>query len=398
MSLIDGEPDRRSYAGIRRVAGVEGVAITTRECTTKSETRQKVDIKSTRISTGVIATKDHVREVTAKIDSVQNVIAMEDPMESDISEVLEILRRPLPSDSVLEFMISEDGYKKIIDEREKSNRKYRVWYDGQSHKVTINCCPSYLHERTSQIVIDSMVDEAIRVMRNAGVSDYVIARIKNAGNLTTSTPSQIKSYKEPDGLIIFDNAGWRGAYRIAFELGFSQSYSSLRQATMWWIEQKMATVAVLCCLTEVDKSSGAPHRVFQNIEQYGMEVDRYGVEFDRQRRDENCPLGPLEYNHYKWFGTLRDAFFEIYRDTDAGIAKSERVYLVKDGVDMTHAIPRDLTLKVGDFVPRDWLSDDVVGRLAVNFLRPQTFMEGLSDAILRTALHRVADTFDVEEY
>ncbi|KAK9427204.1 hypothetical protein V1505DRAFT_402680 [Lipomyces doorenjongii] len=383
MSLIDGEPDRRSYAGIRRVAGV---AITTRECTTKSETRQKVDIKSTRISTRVIATKDNVREVTAKIDSVQNVIAKEDPMESDLSEVLEILRRPLPSDSVLEFMISEDGYKKIIDEREKSNRKYRVWYDGQSHKVTINCCPSYLHERTSQIVIDSMVDEAIKVMRNAGVSDYVISRIKNAGNLTISIRSQIKSYKEPDGLIIFDNAGWRG------------SYSSLRQATMWWIEQKKATVAVLCCLTEVDKSSGAPHRVFQNIEECDMEVDRYGVEFDRQRRDENCPLGPLEYNHYKWFGTLRDAFFEIYRDTDAGIAKSEPVYLVKDGVDMTHAIMRDLTLKVGDFVPRNWLSDDVVGRLAVNFLRPQTFMEGLSDAILRTALHRVADTFAVEEY
>ncbi|KAK9371427.1 hypothetical protein V1509DRAFT_651002 [Lipomyces kononenkoae] len=316
MSLIDSEPDRRSYAGTHHVVGV---AITT--------------------------TRMHNEVGDQTENSVQNVIAKEDAMESEISEVLEILRRPLPSDSVLEFMISEDGYKKIIDEREKSNRKYRVWYDGQSHKVTINCCPSYLHERTSQIVIDSMVDEAIRVMRNAGVSDYVISRIKNAGNLTIATRSHI----------------------------------NLRQATMWWIEQKKATVAVLCCLTEVDKSFGAPHRIFQNIEECDMEVDRYG-------------------NHYKWFGTLRDAFFEIYRDTDAGIAKSERVYLVKDGGDMTHAIPRDLTLKVGDFVPRSWLSDDVVGRLAVNFLRPQTFMEGLSDAILRTALHRVADTFDVEEY
>ncbi|KAK9236602.1 hypothetical protein V1525DRAFT_389335 [Lipomyces kononenkoae] len=358
----------------------------------------EIDIKSTRISTRVIATKDPVRDVTAKIGSVQNVIAKEDPMESEISEVLEILRRPLPSDSVLEFIVSEDGYKKIIDEREKSNRKYRVWYDGQSHKVTINCCPSHLHEHTSRIVVDSMVDEAIRVMRNAGVSDYVISRIKNAGKLTNSTRSQKKSYKEPDGLIIFDDAGWRGAHRIAFELGFSQSYSSLRQATVWWIEQKKATVAVLCSLTEVDKSSGAPHRAFRTIEDCDTEVDRYGVEFNRQRRDENCPLGPLEYNQYKWFGTLRDAFFETYRDSDAGIAKSERVYLVKDGVDMTDTIPRDLTLKVRDFVPHNWLSDDVVGQLAVNFLRPQTFMEGLSDAIFRTALYRVADTFDVEEY
>ncbi|KAK9317767.1 hypothetical protein V1522DRAFT_420895 [Lipomyces starkeyi] len=159
------------------------------------------------------------------------VIAKEDPMDGDISEVLEILRRPLPSDSLLEFIVSEDGYKKIIGEREKSNRK--VWYDGESRKVTINCCPSYLHEHTSLMVVDSMVDEA-------------------------------------------------------------------------------------------------------------------------------C--------------------------------------LVKDGVDVTDAIPHDLTVEVGDFVTRNWLSDDVVRRLAVNFLQPQTFLEGLSNSIVGTALNRVEDNFEVEEH
>ncbi|KAK9358314.1 hypothetical protein V1504DRAFT_442202 [Lipomyces starkeyi] len=302
MSLIDSEPDRRSHASPRDAAW--------------------------------------------RIDSVHEVIAKEDPMESEISEVLEILRGPLPSDSVLEFIVSEDGYKKIIEEREKSNRKYRVWYDGESHKVTINCCPSHLHEHTSQTVIDSMVDEAVRVMRNAGVSDYVISKVKKSGHLTSLTRSRKKSYKEPDGL-----------------------------KNLTTSNQKKATIAVLLCLTEVDKSSGA-HRTTER-----------GA----------SPRGPLEYNGYKWFGTLRDAFFETYRDTDAGIVKSEPVYLVKDGVDLTNAIPRDLTVKVGDFVPRNWESDDVVRRLAVNFLRPQTFMEGLSDAIVRTALYRVEDTFEVED-
>ncbi|KAK9236697.1 hypothetical protein V1525DRAFT_378874, partial [Lipomyces kononenkoae] len=299
-------------------------------------------------------------------------------MESEISEVLEILRGPLPGDSVLEFIVSEDGYKKIIEERETSNRKYRVWYDGESQKITINCCPSYLHERTSQMVIDSMVDEAVRVMRSAGVSNYVTSRIQNAGHLTRSTMSRRKSYKEPDGLIIFDDDESIDPSRIAFELGFSQSYSSLRQATLWWIEQKQATVAVLLCLTEVDKNSGAAHRVFRTIEARNAEMQTYLTEFNRQRRVEHRLLGPLEYNAYKWFGTLRDAFFETYRETDAGIVKSEPVYLVKDAVDVTDAIPRDLTVKVGDFVPHNWLSDDVVRRLVVNFLQPQTFMEGLS--------------------
>ncbi|KAK9328317.1 hypothetical protein V1520DRAFT_328382 [Lipomyces starkeyi] len=93
--------------------------------------------------------------------------------------------------------------------------------------------------------------------------------------------------------------------------------------------------------------------------------------------------------------------FETHRETDAGIVKSEPVYLVMDGADVSEEIPRDLSaIKVDDFVPYNWLSDDVVRRLAVNFLQPQRFMEVLSNAIVivRTALSRVEDTFEVQEY
>ncbi|KAK9484920.1 hypothetical protein V1527DRAFT_483490 [Lipomyces starkeyi] len=98
-------------------------AITTRECATARETRQRGGIKSTRIYTRIMAKKDTAREVTAKIDAVQEVNAEEDIMESEISEVHEILSRPPPSDSLLQLIVSEDGYKKIIEEREKSSRK-----------------------------------------------------------------------------------------------------------------------------------------------------------------------------------------------------------------------------------------------------------------------------------
>ncbi|KAK9358390.1 hypothetical protein V1504DRAFT_461218, partial [Lipomyces starkeyi] len=123
-----------------------------------------------------------------------------DTMESEISEVLEILRRQ-PSGSLLEFIVSEDGYKKIIGEREKSNRKYRVSYDSQS-RIAIFCFPTSLHERTNLMVIDSMVDEAVRILQKAGVANDVTSRIQNAGHETTANSSRKKSYKEPDGLII----------------------------------------------------------------------------------------------------------------------------------------------------------------------------------------------------
>ncbi|KAK9490858.1 hypothetical protein V1508DRAFT_423524 [Lipomyces doorenjongii] len=90
------------------------MAITTRDGVTGPETRQRSGIKSTRISPRVAAKKDTVQKVTAKMVTVEEVSAKEDPMETEISEVLEILRGPLPADSVLEFTVSEDGYKKKL--------------------------------------------------------------------------------------------------------------------------------------------------------------------------------------------------------------------------------------------------------------------------------------------
>ncbi|KAJ8104343.1 hypothetical protein POJ06DRAFT_272954 [Lipomyces tetrasporus] len=377
MSLIDGEPDRRSYASVREAA-------------------QRSGIKSTRISTTVTAKKDTVQNVTAKVVTVEEVSAEEDPMESEISEVLKILRGPRPSDSVLEFIVSEDGYKKIIEEREKSSRK--VSYDGKS-RTAIICFPTLLHEEAGGVVIDSMVNEVVRMLQNAGVGDDVTSRIRRIGHPTVTDSSSKRSYKEPDGLIIFDDGESDNAFRIVLEVGFSQTYASLKRACLWWIEQGEAPVVVSLCLKENHKSSGAATQVFRTAEERDAQKQRYIDAFNTQRRQEHRPLGPLVYSGYTWFGTLRDAFFETYRETDSGVVKSEPVYLIKDGVDVSDEISRDLSaIKVCDFVPHNWLSDnDFLRHSAVNFLRPQTFMQMMSNAIFRTALNRVKNTFALEE-
>ncbi|KAK9313934.1 hypothetical protein V1524DRAFT_434575 [Lipomyces starkeyi] len=100
-----------------------------------------------------------------------------------------------------------------------------------------------------------MVDEAVRMLQNAGVGNDVTTRIQNAGHETTANSSRKRSYKEPDGLIIFQDGEWRDG--------------------QFW----------------------AAHRVFRTMEDCDAEIDTYGV--DRQRREEHRPLGPLEYNGYK---------------------------------------------------------------------------------------------------
>ncbi|KAK9327004.1 hypothetical protein V1520DRAFT_358397 [Lipomyces starkeyi] len=89
----------------------------------------------------------------------------------------------------------------------------------------------------------------------------------------------------------------------------------------------------------------------RTVEDLDAQKQRYVDAFNTQRRQEHRALGPIVRNEYTWFGTLRDAFFETYRETDSCAVKSEE-YLVKDGVDISDAIPRDLsTIKVCDFVP-----------------------------------------------
>ncbi|KAK9343143.1 hypothetical protein V1522DRAFT_424372 [Lipomyces starkeyi] len=289
MSLIDGEPNRRSS-----VIALEAAWLN---------------------STKVTAKKDTAQKVTAKPDTVQDVIAKEDPIHSEISEVLEILRRPLPSDSLLEFIVSEDGYKKIIEERENSNRKWNV---SQSH--------NHLHEHT-----------------------YGERRKNSAARRRCMRSPYLENTKD-----------WK-----------LDNLNKLSQK--WWIEQKKATVEVLLCLTEVDKSSGAAHGLFRTMEDSDTEIralnstDNGGRSIVHWDRWNIMSTNGLE--------TLRDAFFETYRETDAGIVKSEPVYLIKDGVDVSEEMPRDLSA-----------------------IKPQTFMEDVSDAILITTLNRLEDTFEVEEY
>ncbi|KAK9367750.1 hypothetical protein V1509DRAFT_653596 [Lipomyces kononenkoae] len=318
-------------------------------------------------------------------------------MESHISDVLALLRRPRQSDPVLEFIISEDGYKRIIEEREKTNRSYRVSYDSHSRTVTI-CFPTAVHERTGDMVISSMVNEVVRMLENAGVGDEVTSRIQSGGHETITDSSLARSYKEPDGLIIFEDFKSKNPRRIVLEVGFSQTYASLKRACLWWMNQRQVPVVLSLFLTENRHNSGSARQVFRTVEERDLHIQRYIDAFNAQMTQEHRPLGPLVYDGNIWFGSLRHAFFETYRVTDTGVVKSEAAHLVQDGVDVSDDIPRDLgAIEVGDFVPHGWLSDDVLRRSAVNFLRPQSFMRMLSGAIFRTALGRVADTLTVEE-
>ncbi|KAK9311909.1 hypothetical protein V1524DRAFT_370596, partial [Lipomyces starkeyi] len=136
---------------------------------------------------------------------------------------------------------------------------------------------------------------------------------------TIANSSFERSYKELDGLIIFDDGESDNVYRIVLEVGFSQTYSSLKRACLWWIEQREGPVVVSLCLTEKDKSSGSAPHVFRTVEDLNAQKQRYVDAFNTQRRQEHRPLRQLVYNGYIWFGSLRDAFLETYRETDSGV-------------------------------------------------------------------------------
>ncbi|KAK9359704.1 hypothetical protein V1504DRAFT_485023 [Lipomyces starkeyi] len=359
--LYNGQHDCRSYAGARRAARwtppIGGSVVTL------PDTKQRGDIRA------------EARAIKTS--------AKDEAMDGELSKALETFHRPMPSDSMLQFTVTEDGYKKIVEERGRCSRKYRVWYDGYSFTVTIICCPSDLHNMAAVTVVDSLVEEKPR----------------KAGNETSASDSRTRSYREPDGTVLFEDRTSPRIHRIVLEVGFSQNYVPLQRATMWWLEEKISPVAILLCLTERHKSSGAARRVFRSKEDKDAEMEKYIEAFDRQQRQGNHALGPLVYDGYSWFGTLQQAFFETWRRTDTGIVKNGPLYLVNDGLDVSVATPLDLgDFTLGDIVPSNAGIGDVMRSSALNFVRPQTYIQVLSDAIFRTALNRVAETFEVEEH
>ncbi|KAK9244336.1 hypothetical protein V1506DRAFT_567743 [Lipomyces tetrasporus] len=121
------------------------------------------------------------------------------------------------------------------------------------------------------------------------------------------------SSKEPDGS--FKYWGPRGRnLRIAIEVGFSENCDALRRDKDMWIRGQHVPVVILLHLKESPKFSN-PTTAYKNVEDVNVELARMQesmYEATRRSREKGI-CGPFEYCSHMWFGTLTEAFIEVWR-------------------------------------------------------------------------------------
>jgi hypothetical protein len=76
-----------------------------------------------RVSPLDVAATNSILLVSTAEARARKISAKDEAMDGELSKALETFHRPMPSDSMLQFTVTEDGYKKIVEERGRCNRK-----------------------------------------------------------------------------------------------------------------------------------------------------------------------------------------------------------------------------------------------------------------------------------
>ncbi|KAK9236567.1 hypothetical protein V1525DRAFT_406701 [Lipomyces kononenkoae] len=108
------------------------------------------------------------------------------------------------------------------------------------------------------------------------------------------------------------------------------------------------------------------------------------------------PYGPLEWDGYIWFGSIKRVILETYRFPDDGcpsetiLDPSNSFTIVEDGEFVAHDISPNLRqVAIGDCIPNHILTGQVAHTTAVNFFRREWFEDSFKDAMVNTAVLRV---------
>ncbi|KAK9240552.1 hypothetical protein V1525DRAFT_423797 [Lipomyces kononenkoae] len=245
------------------------------------------------------------------------------------SELLEIVRRPLSPDTVLEVPASQSQYDLVQETLENEDARYpQLWYDSDRSIAIITAAPSPLHSDMSGALPGSIFREVIRSKISSDIANGLSLVTERTSSRGTNSGRTKRAW---DGVVLIYLEGTRRTLMISLEVGVSQSYSSLRASISWSI-----------CALEIP-----PIRYYASNE----EIDRVVMEAEGAFRDQliHHPYGPLESNGFIWFGRVQQSI------VDSG------QYVAQD---ISPNI-RDVVLE--DCIPTHILSSRVLQETPVNF-------------------------------
>ncbi|KAK9242401.1 hypothetical protein V1506DRAFT_556079 [Lipomyces tetrasporus] len=270
------------------------------------------------------------------------------------SVLMSVVRRPLSPDARIEVPATWTEFP-------------RLWYDSSSKLATVVAAPTPLHSDMVGELMGHLSDACNDLMRRGGISETIREGLTRSTDTTNCADADDGlTIREWDGALSYVIDGER-TLMVAFEVGVSQTYKSLRAAISWY-------VCALHCHLGI-----AMHGERPTVQYYATREDARAV-IERARDDlrnklHQNPLGPLQWNGLTLFGTLRNVTIETFRNEDVDcppdtlLEPAQSFVIVKEGRFSEQDVPPNL--KEHHFFRRSW------------------FESKISTAILDTAVLRI---------
>ncbi|KAK9349705.1 hypothetical protein V1523DRAFT_163964 [Lipomyces doorenjongii] len=283
------------------------------------------------------------------------------------SELLDVVRRPLSPDMQVEVPASREEYERVQEMLENEQVRYpQLWYDRTKHVAIVVAAPSPLHSRMASELINKINEE---VKRSQGMDDAIADGLSLDSDTTSTKGSTTRAW---DSALLYTEDDDE-TLMIAVEVGFSQTYESLRAAISW-------CVCALRCRLGIAMSIHEEKRVMPLQVQYHAswhDADTVVAEakeaFRRQMVD--CPFGPLVWNGMSWMGKISSVEIQTFRAPEEEtyipetlLNPTQSFIVISDGQFVGGDVPSNLhEIVLGDCIPSHILSDGEVETRPVNF-------------------------------
>ncbi|KAJ8099555.1 hypothetical protein POJ06DRAFT_223320 [Lipomyces tetrasporus] len=304
------------------------------------------------------------------------------------SALMSLVRRPLSPDARIEVPATWEEYEyaqeHLAQDDNEGNKFPRLWYDGSSKLATVVAAPTPLHSDMVGGLTGHLLRACDDVMRHGGISETVREGLAVSADTTNCTDADDgNTVREWDGALSYV-INDEQTLTVAFEVGVSQTYKSLRAAISWCV------CALHCRLGVAMKISEGVRGERPIVQHYATREDARAA-IQRARDDlrnqlHQNPLGPLQWNGSALFGRLRRITIETFRNEDADCSPDTLLEPAQ-----SFDVPPNLKdIVLGDCVPSHILSGSEILATPVDFFRRSWFESKISTAILNTAVLRIS--------
>ncbi|KAK9319228.1 hypothetical protein V1517DRAFT_282247, partial [Lipomyces orientalis] len=319
------------------------------------------------------------------------------PMEQ--SALMSLVRRPLSPDARIEVPATWEEYEyaqeHLAQDDNEGNKFPRLWYDGSSQLATVVAAPTPLHLDMVGGLTGHLLRACDDVMRRGGIDETVREGLALSADTTNCTDADDgHTVREWDGALSYVINGER-TLMVAFEVGVSQTYKSLRAAISWCVCALHCRLGIAMHISEGVRGDRPAIQYYATREDARAVVQRARDNLRIQLHQN--PLGPLEWNGLTLFGTLQTVTIETFRNEDACCAPdtllepAQSFVIVKEGRFSEQHVPPNLKdIVLGDCVPSHILSGSEMVATPVDFFQRSWFESKIIAAILDTAVLRIS--------